>query len=122
MFDYARHHAADSGERERFAERARFFFDRSVAALTASPTAHLARPVVVLLTSGFMHDWCERHPDHAAPAVATQVNTNPPRPFEPQRIRALRRARFGTAVAAAAVLAGVVVLGWTLLVLLPGFR
>ena len=41
-------------ERERFLERARYFFDESLSTLAASPTRTLARPMVLLLSNGFM--------------------------------------------------------------------
>jgi hypothetical protein len=54
VFLYAAGHAAGP-ERSRFLERARYFFDTSVSTLLASPTRTLARPVVLLLSNGFMY-------------------------------------------------------------------
>jgi len=41
-------------ERERFLERARYFFDESVTTLAGSATRTLARPMVLLLSNGYM--------------------------------------------------------------------
>jgi len=48
----ARYGRAD--ERDRFLERARYFFDESMTTLAASATRTLARPMVLLLSNGFM--------------------------------------------------------------------
>jgi hypothetical protein len=116
VFNYARKHASSPLERARFAERARFFFTYSVETLTASPTRDLARPVVVLLTSGWTEPWFEKNPEAAAPRGPALDTPWRAIAFEPQRIRAMRRAR---SLAGTAVVLGVVGLGWALLSLLP---
>jgi hypothetical protein len=48
---WAAQHAGDD-ERDAFGRRARFFFEYVVNGLTALPTRHFARPLVILLSNG----------------------------------------------------------------------
>jgi hypothetical protein len=107
VFNFARKHAADPVERARFAERASFFYANSVATLSNSPTRTLARPVVVLLTSGWTQPWFEQHPEAAAPRGAA-VDEGMHVSFEPQRIRAMRRIRGMAGTAAVVTVLGLV--------------
>ena len=85
-----------------------FFFRSSVDTLRATPTRALARPVIVILTSGRLHDWFERHRGQLEPPapLPTREFGRPAR-FEPQKTRALRRAK---RLIALAVIGGVVAL------------
>ena len=69
VFCHAALHADGDG-RSRFAERAEYFHDSSVATLDAAPTRSLARRVVVLLTSGTLWFWLAANPDVALPATS----------------------------------------------------
>jgi hypothetical protein len=91
VFYFAALHAS-GGERERFLERARFFYHYSTRTLFGAPTRALTRPVAVLLTSGFMHGLFERQPDRSAPAPRESHSFGTPEQFVPQRERAKRRA------------------------------
>jgi len=82
---------AEGPERVRFLERARFFHEYSTSTLSGMPTRALARPVVVLLTSGALLAWFDRQPRAAEPAPLVQPDFGQPTPFEPQRARAVRR-------------------------------
>ena len=85
----------------RFRERAAFFFESSIRTLTASPTRTLARPVIVLLSSGRLHDWFERHRGSLGPPRPPSAETfGAPTRFEPQKTRAIRRAKQLIALAA----------------------
>src|SRR6185436_16658911 len=53
VFLFAARHA-DEAERDRFTERARFFFDYSMGALLREKTRAFARPVILLLSNGLM--------------------------------------------------------------------
>src|SRR6185295_9745762 len=53
VFSFAAQHA-EPAERSRLLERARFFFDYSMAALLREKTRAMARPVVLLLSNGLM--------------------------------------------------------------------
>ena len=69
------------------------------------PTRSLARPVVLLLSYGFMHAWMQHHPSFAAPAPeAASTAFGLPTAFVPQRIVAKKRVVALTAAAAASVL------------------
>jgi hypothetical protein len=91
IFKYAAKHAAGA-ERAQFLERSQYFFDSCVGTLSKMPTRTLARPVVLLLSYGFMHAYFQKHPDEAAPEPATAVHDfGRPQTFVPQKQRALRR-------------------------------
>ena len=89
----------------------------AVSRLTASPTRTLARPVVLMLSFGYMHAHFQWHPNDAAPAPAAEVTDfGKPEAFVPQKVIAKKRAKLlAAAVAAcgAATLAGLV--AWLLL-------
>ncbi|MGL4551779.1 MAG: hypothetical protein ACRC33_11380 [Gemmataceae bacterium] len=96
---------ADGAERERFRERARFFYRYSVEALTAMPTRHLCRPVVLLMAFGFRQAWFEGNPDARAPQPADDpADHGTPSRFVPQKAIAVARAKRLAALAAAAAL------------------
>jgi len=103
---------ASGAERDRFIERGAFFFQNSVHTLASMPTRTLARPVIVLLSSGLMHPWFQR----AQPAVASLPMAGPedfgqPVLFVPQRQIAMKRAKALVVAAGAIVvlMAGLVV-------------
>jgi hypothetical protein len=87
-------------ERERFLERADFFFDRSLATLLESGTRALTRPVVLLLSNGVMYFAARHAAERAVPSPGVSQSFGAPMRFEPQRAKAKRRL-----VAAAAVFA-----------------
>lgn len=91
VFKYAAKHATGA-ERERFLERARFYFQYSVTTLEGMKTRTLARPVIILLSYGFMQAYFDRHADETAPAPRVSVDFGRPAVFMPQKVRALRRA------------------------------
>jgi hypothetical protein len=104
VFKYAAKHAAGA-ERARFLERSEFFFRYSVEKLSTMPTRTLARPVVLLLSFGFMHAHFQRHPDESAPPPeGAGRDFGRPEQFVPQKAVALRRAKV---IAAAGALAAV---------------
>jgi hypothetical protein len=91
VFKYAALHAAGA-ERSRFLERSEFFFRYSVKTLSGMKTRTLARPVVLLLSHGFMHAYFSRHPDAAAPrGPDLPADLGPPEVFVPQKVRAKKR-------------------------------
>ena len=109
VFCYAALHT--SGDlRERFLERAGFFHRYSVETLHKARTRTLARPIIVLLTSGFLLPWVLAHPAVSEPAVGPPATFPPQRSFEPQRARAIRK--FMWLSAASAALAVVALLAW----------
>lgn len=106
VFAFAALHARDAAWRDRCLERARFFHDYATRTLKERPTRALARPVVVVLTSGFLTPWLLAHPTAAEPAPAVdRTEFSPVQAFVPQRTRAVRRAKI-IAMAAAAMAAG----------------
>jgi len=105
VFCYAAMHSS-AGERDTFIERETFFFRAAIDRLQRMPTRSLARPVVILLTSGFLHGWRRAHPDAVAPEPRTMPDFGSRELFTPQRERALRRVIWiaGSLAAAAAAL------------------
>jgi hypothetical protein len=93
IFHQAALHCDDT-ERERFRERANYFFDYVVNTLSQMPTKTLCRPVVLLLNYGFAHDWFKKHADVWAPKITNQkFDFGIPRVFVPQKQIAMRRAK-----------------------------
>jgi exo-rhamnogalacturonan lyase-like protein len=92
IFLLASRHAPDA-ERQTFLDRARFFFDYSTSALKQMPTRGRARPVVLLLSHGFMYGYFLEHPGDRAPEPRSDVHDfgSPPPAFIPQKARALER-------------------------------
>jgi hypothetical protein len=87
VFKYAANHA-QGPDRTRFLERARFFFRYSVETLSTMATRTCTRPVVLLLSHGFMQAWFDKFPDTAAPAAGIGDDVGRPRTFVPQKVRA----------------------------------
>jgi hypothetical protein len=114
VFWYAWLHA-EGAERERFRERARFFYDYSVSALSGMPTGHLCRPVVLLLAHGFRQAWFEQNPDaRSPPPPAGEADFGRPMAFVPQKARAVRRFKQLVVAGAGLGLAAAAGLGWYL--------
>lgn len=81
-------------ERQQFLERARFFFDYAIDTLSPNPTRTFTRILVLLLSNGLRFGWAARQGWSLPPPVAVDARTEtPPRAsFEPQKLRARRRA------------------------------
>lgn len=114
IFYFAAMHT-DGEERARFEERGRFFHRNSVDTLSAMPTRTLARPVIVMLTSGFMDSWFRAQASPSEPRPAHSPSFGLPTSFVPQRVIAMRRAKLLAAAMAVTGLAGVVALAMWLL-------
>ena len=115
VFDLAAWHATSAEERARFLERARYFHERSLQTLAASPTRTRTRPVVLLLQYGYARAWFERTTPAAPLRPAPGGPWPPPTGFEPQRTLAVRRLKWLVGAAAATVLAGAALLVWALI-------
>jgi hypothetical protein len=101
VFKYAAKHAAGA-ERARFLERSDFFFRSSVDTLSGMPTRTLARPVVLLLSFGFMHAHFQKHRGESAPPPLEDMSDfGKPQVFIPQKQRALKRFKILAAAGAA---------------------
>ena len=92
IFVWAMQHA-ERDERARFLERAQFFFEYATTTLAGMPTKTLARPVILLLSNGWLRSWIEGHPDARRPQGLTTQSFPPMAHFEPQKPRAMRRAK-----------------------------
>jgi len=99
VFYHAALHASEK-ERSRFVERGVFFFRNAVDTLATMPTRTLARPVIVLLSSGLMHPWfqavgAEKSLPAGAPATFGERQV-----FIPQKQIAMKRAKLIVAAGA----------------------
>jgi hypothetical protein len=81
---------SDGELRERCVERADFFHRYALTTLRDMPTRTLTRPMVLLLSHGFMHGYLQRHPPAATPGAA-RGDFGQPAVFEPQKVRAKKR-------------------------------
>jgi hypothetical protein len=97
-------------ERERFLERERFFFRHSLETLDAWATKSFVRPVILLMHYGLMHFWFEAHPEASRPEGPPAGDFGRPRPFVPQKTRAIARLKRIALLGAVVVAAGVALL------------
>lgn len=100
VFKYAAKHA-HGAERQRFLERAEFFFRSVTTTLAGMKTRTLCRPVVLLLSYGFMHGYFQQHPETTAPLPERIPDFGRPQVFVPQKVRAKQRFKALAAGAAA---------------------
>jgi hypothetical protein len=109
-FDFAARHTGGA-ERDRFLEKAAYFWQYAHDTLWQMPTRVFTRPVVLMLGHGLLRVRMERHPEESAPApVAAQAMPATP-PFVTQKQRAKQRlmiAGVGAIGGVAAVIAGLV--------------
>jgi hypothetical protein len=84
----------DGASRERFAANAARYFHYVVSTLRTDPRRFLARPLVVLLTTGVPYAWFAQHLSTVPvrPAGSQPARLPPWRPFVPQKRRAIRHA------------------------------
>jgi hypothetical protein len=86
---------AGAEERDVLLKRAGFFFDDAVRTLSAGPTRHFTRPVVLLLSNGIRAGWVARRGPLSVPfTTSVSVNHRRPASFEPQKLKAIRRAKW----------------------------
>ena len=100
---------SDGDLRDRCLERADFFFRYALTTLRDMTTRTLTRPMVLLLSHGYMHGYFQRHPPIAAPGPGP-VDFGQPTVFEPQKIRAKKHLVILAASGAVLFLAAVLVL------------
>jgi hypothetical protein len=103
VFSLAALHTRSDEERRRFLERADYFFARSLSQLETMPSRVYTRPIVILLSTGFMRAafTADRLPPPAP--IGPPAPFGAPERFTPQRAVALRRAKW------CAMLAGVLI-------------
>jgi hypothetical protein len=112
VFYFAATHATGA-ERDQFLERARYFHKYSTTTLQEKPTRTLLRPVIVLLSSGFMQGWFgdgTRAVEPPPRADTAEGGFGSPELFIPQRDRAKKKAMVIAGLGAAAVVGLVVFL------------
>jgi hypothetical protein len=90
--------------RPTFLARADTYFRYSVETLAAMPGRHFTRPVVLMLGNGVRTAWfAARHGSLPPPAAAAEPRETKAPGFEPQKARAVRRAKRAAGVALAAI-------------------
>jgi hypothetical protein len=115
VFTYAARHVTGP-TRARFLERAAFFYQYSINTLAGMKTRTLARPLVLLLSLGFMQAWSEQQPLVPAPEPERiEHDFGKPTIFVPQKVKALNRLK--VILLALALVSGLGV-GWLLVKLL----
>ncbi|HVW69852.1 MAG TPA: hypothetical protein VHB68_12815 [Steroidobacteraceae bacterium] len=75
----------DAPERERFRDRAAYFFDRCLTDLLSFETRDLTRPLVILSVYGCIHGYFLKHPEPARLPAEVRHDFGVPQQFEPQR-------------------------------------
>jgi hypothetical protein len=108
VFQFAALHAQGE-ERERFLERARYFFRASLEQLADFPTKSFTRPVVILMQTGMMRRWLEEHPDASRATGPAVSDFGPRRHFVPQKTRALKKLKWAAMCGAVALAAAAVI-------------
>lgn len=103
VFYHAALHA-EGAERDQFIERGRFFFTYAMKTLAQMPTRTLARPIIVLLSSGLMKPWYEAERRTPLPlATGAHFDFGQPTVFVPQKKIAMRRAKLALAIGAGVI-------------------
>jgi hypothetical protein len=92
VFLFAARHA-DGEERRQMLERAEFFFRYAVTALSGMKTRTLCRPVVLLLSHGWMRAWLIHNPEAVAPRPTGAHDFGRPEVFVAQKARAKKRVK-----------------------------
>ena len=105
-------------ERDRFLDRAEWFFRYVERTLSAFPTKSLARPVVLMLSFGWSRAWWQSQP--CVPEPESLVNVTPEecaewRMFVPQKAIAIRRAK---KIVVTGSIVFTVIMGWLIWYLL----
>jgi hypothetical protein len=109
VFEWAAIHSSGA-ERQRFQERAAFFFEYSTSTLLASPGRFYTRPLILLLTNGVRYAWLAANGGVLPEKIeSTSVSFPAATPFEPQKVRAMRRLKI-LVVAGAILTVGLVAL------------
>jgi YetA-like protein len=103
---------AEAADWSRFRERSEFFYRTALATLSAMPTRAMSRPLVLLLSYGFVRGH-ERVLPSLDMASADRGVLPPRQVFVPQKTRAIRRVRWVTAAAALLVAPVTAMFRWT---------
>jgi hypothetical protein len=105
IFKFAARHARGD-ERATFLERSDFFFRTCTETLTQMRTRTLARPVVMMLTHGFMQAWFQQPAAPIDAMVVAPADYGTQAVFTPQRERVRHRLIAGLAGAGVALALG----------------
>jgi len=74
-------------KREKYSEKALFFFDHCLAELLSFETAYLTRPLVILAVNGFIHSYFQKNGNCCVSHQQHHYNFGKPMLFVPQRMR-----------------------------------
>jgi hypothetical protein len=67
-----------------FLRKAEYFFQACISDLLSFETCTLTRPIVLLMTNGFMQAYFEQHPTETAPHPCDEYDFGEPQTFTPQ--------------------------------------
>ncbi len=65
-------------------KKAKFFYEACLNDLSTFKTSTLTRPVVLLMTNGYVQAYCERHPPESVPSPQQSYDFGLPKKFTPQ--------------------------------------
>jgi hypothetical protein len=105
---------ATGAERERFRERAEYFWRESLERLDAHETKSYMRPVIILMHYGHLKAWMDAHPDETRPA-GPEIEPGAPVRFVPQKIRAIAKLKRIVLAGAGVAAGGIALLLYRLL-------
>ena len=83
VFYLAAKHATGS-IRNKFREKASFFFQTCIYDLLSFPTYTLTRPIILLLTNAHVHPYFQQYPEERAPRPRKRYGFGQPQEFSPQ--------------------------------------
>ena len=94
VFQWAARHGSEQ-QKQCFLEKARFFFNESVRQLNEFETKNLCRPIALLLSNGYSHNFfASGQLDKMTPSPPPSVTTfAPQKTFRSQKTRAIRNAK-----------------------------
>jgi hypothetical protein len=101
-------------ERDHMLSTSQRFFEDVLTRLPALPTHHYTRPMVLLLIRGYALPWVRQHRDAALPAPDSTIGHEQPARFEPQKARAVRRAKLVAGALIASIAGLLIWFGWRL--------
>ncbi|MGL6073028.1 MAG: hypothetical protein ACRC8S_02580 [Fimbriiglobus sp.] len=113
VFQFAAKHADSEAEREKFLERAEWFYQQSLQKLDTFETKSLCRPMILTMRYAYSRTWWQQNPKTQAPkpTVMVAVDEFPEwQMFVPQKAKAIARAKklilLGGALGGVTLLAG----------------
>jgi hypothetical protein len=93
IFDYASKYTLNEILRQKFLEKASFFYKTCIKDLQDFETRYFMRPLVMLMNYGVMRLYFDNHPEEKVVCKDCNHNYGKPQKFVPQRIVAIKRVK-----------------------------